>query len=318
MVSKVVRVRAGYRLHLGFYRFYDHPYIYGSIGISVEEPYINVVVSESPDLKVICSTKLCEDIVSNVVKLLKVRDVEVMVNGFLRHNVGLGSKTRITLATYLALKTYLNLSFDMSDITKLLGRKISGVGVYSFLYGNLVVDSGLDINDKDLTLPKLVGVYEVPSNWYLIIALPEGVKGLSEFEEGPILSNVGEFPKQELLYKEYVKLITALTLKDFNTFTQSLTNIQQLTGEYFSKFQGSIFTHEVSEEVVNIMKSEGVRGIGQSSWGPTTYGFIDNYVKALSVKSAITTYFEKKGLSIRCWVTNTARLGHQLFINLKT
>jgi len=59
-----------------------------------------------------------------------------------------------------------------------------------------------------------------------------------------------------------VKPITALTLRDFNTFTQSLTNIQQLTGEYFSKFQGSIFTHEVSEEVVDIMKSGGVRGIG--------------------------------------------------------
>jgi hypothetical protein len=39
-------------------------------------------------------------------------------------------------------------------------------------------------------------------------------------------------------------------------------------------------------------------------------GFIDNYVKALSVKSAVTVYFEKKGLSIRCWVTNTARFGH--------
>lgn len=312
----VIEVRAGYRLHLGFYRFYDNPYIYGSIGVSVEEPHISVLLRSNPTLKVRCSTKLCEELVVATAKLLNVRDVEVEVSGYLNHHVGLGSRTRVLLTAYLALTNYLGVEPSVGRIIDLLGRKkISGVGIYSFFYGNLVVDSGLNVNDASMLYPKLLYLYEVPSNWYLIIVLPEGFKGLSEVEEVGIIRNVEFFPKQELLYKEFVKLLTSLSLKDFNVFTNALSRIQELTGEYFSKHQGGIFAHDVSEELAAVMRGEGVKGIGQSSWGPTIYGFTDSYAKALSVRSSMLSYAGRRGLSIKCWVTNIASLGHQVFIH---
>ncbi|MEM4775253.1 MAG: hypothetical protein QW489_02685, partial [Sulfolobales archaeon] len=40
-VWKIV-VKAGYRLHLGFYRYLDDDIAYGSIGIALEEPYLEL------------------------------------------------------------------------------------------------------------------------------------------------------------------------------------------------------------------------------------------------------------------------------------
>jgi len=312
--SKVTEVKAGYRLHLGFYRFYDHPYMYGSIGISIDEPYVKVSVSDSHELEIKAPTDLSKELIRKVINVVGRDRVKVVVNGFVDHNVGLGSKTRMVLTAYSAISTHFNLGFNLSDLIKLLGRKISGVGIYSFMYGNLVVDSGLRVDGND-AIPKLLHVSDVPSDWYLIVAIPEGIKGLSEGEERSILEHVDAFDKQGELYREFIKLTTALVFKDFNEFTQALTNIQLLTGRYFSKFQGGIYAHEVIDDIINFMKNEGVRGLGQSSWGPTTYGFVDSYAKALSVKSSLTNYMERRGMPIRCWVTNVARLGHQIFIH---
>lgn len=314
-----VEVKAGYRLHLGFYRFYDPPYAYGAIGVAVNEPSFSVVVRGSDSgLRINAPTEGCRDVIARVVKLLGLSDVEVLFNGFIAHNVGLGSRTRVTLATSTALATYFRRELELPDVMKLLsGRKISAVGLYTYLYGNLVVDSGfrVDSGEGGEVLPKLVGVYEVPSNWYVIIALPEGLKGLSEGEEGEILQKVSEHPRQEALYREFVKLITSINLRDFNTFTQSLSSLQNLTGEYFSKYQGGVFSHWISEELVNVMRGEGARGVGQSSWGPTVYGFVNDYVKALSIRSAVLSYADRKGYRVLCWVTNASRIGHQVIIS---
>ncbi|MEM1600761.1 MAG: hypothetical protein QW339_02145, partial [Sulfolobales archaeon] len=121
--EQVIEVRAGYRLHLGFYRFYDNPYIYGSLGVSVEEPHISVLVRSSPTLKVRCDTKLCEELVVATARLLNIRDVEVEVSGYLSHHVGLGSRTRILLTTYLALTNYLGVEADVGRVINLLGGR---------------------------------------------------------------------------------------------------------------------------------------------------------------------------------------------------
>ncbi len=309
-----VEVKAGFRLHLGFYRFYDYPYMYGSVGVSVEEPNITVLVRSSPELRVRCATKPCEDLVTSLTKLLKVGGADIEVRGLIGHHVGLGSRTRIILATYLALTNYLGVEPDLTRIIDLLGRKISGVGIYSFFYGNLVVDSGLDVRDRSARYPKLLHVYEVPDNWYLVVALPEGVRGLSEGEEAEIISAAEAFPKQDTLYRELVMLLTSLSLKDFNTFTKALSTIQALTGEYFSKYQGGLFAYDVCEELATLMVEGGIRGVGQSSWGPAIYGFTNRYANALSVKSSILSFADRKGLSVRLWVTNVAKLGHQVSV----
>jgi len=45
--SRSVRLRIPYRLHLGFYRYKDLPYLFGSTGIAVKEPYIIMKVSRT-------------------------------------------------------------------------------------------------------------------------------------------------------------------------------------------------------------------------------------------------------------------------------
>jgi beta-ribofuranosylaminobenzene 5'-phosphate synthase len=304
-----VTVRAGYRIHLGFYRFRDGRFIYGGLGAALEEPQLVVSVEPSNELRVDAPTEEAKRLMTTTLRHLKADKINLRLSGYVAHHVGLGSYTRIVLATASAVSTYLRSEVDLIDIASSLGRgKISGVGIYSFVYGNLIADAGMIEGSN--RIPPLLGVYRIPRNWHVVVTVPEGIRGLSDYEEMPIMREIEAHPHQDVLYKEFMRLIASVTLGDFINFSKALGKIQELTGEYFKKYQGGVFCCETVEEIVNIMKSEGLRGVGQSSWGPAVYGFVSNYVKAVEIRSRILEYLNKKGVPAKIWVTNVARLGH--------
>ena len=65
------------------------------------------------------------------------------------------------------------------------------------------------------------------------------------------------------------------------------------------------------------MHKLGLKGIGQSSWGPTVYGFTDSYLKALEVRNTLFDYFQRKGIRGRVWVTNISATGHRIDVVAK-
>ncbi len=67
---------------------------------------------------------------------------------FLTHS-GLGSGTQISLATAKLICEYNGISINGVELGKILGRGgTSGVGIYSFDQGGLIIDGGHDINEK--------------------------------------------------------------------------------------------------------------------------------------------------------------------------
>ena len=67
------------------------------------------------------------------------------------------------------------------------------------------------------------------------------------------------------------------------SFGQAVTDIQKHVGDYFAPAQGGQYASAQGSEIANFLSSLGVTGIGQSSWGPTIYGFIkkENQVELL-------------------------------------
>ena len=55
----------------------------------------------------------------------------------------------------------------------------------------------------------------------------------------------------------------------------AVTRLQQLVGKCFNPVQQGYYTHEMSTRLIESMLEAGAAGAGQSSWGPTVYGFFD-------------------------------------------
>jgi beta-ribofuranosylaminobenzene 5'-phosphate synthase len=106
-----------------------------------------------------------------------------------------------------------------------------------------------------------------------------------------------------------LSLIHSLKKKDFNLFTNSVEKIQQLTGKYFSKYQGDIYCCEVSRLLAEKLKSLGAGGVGQSSWGPLIYGFVKDKISADEVAKKLRKYMDDVGIKGEVWVTQVRNEG---------
>jgi len=308
-----VAVIAGYRVHLGFYRFYDPPYVYGSLGVSLSNPklIINVSLKEHSGIQVSAPTEESRGLIQWVLASLNISGVSVTLSGYVEHHVGLGSRTRIIMALLKALEVLGMINEPVDVLARRLGvGSVSAVGMYSFLNGGFVADTGRLVSSGEG--PDLLLSLNVPREWRVVLCIPQGRRGLSEKDEEPILSKVRPHPKQDMLYALFTKLITAIPLRDYRSFAKALTKLQVLTGEYFSKYQGGIFCCDESKELARMLERSGALGVGQSSWGPAVYGFVDSAKKARHIASEIIKLSNEVGIRTNVMITSIPAHGHQI------
>lgn len=312
--SRSVRLRIPYRLHLGFYRYKDLPYLFGSTGIAVKEPYIIMKVSRTEGkLTIKTPTEESEKIIAGVLSELNIEDgLTVEISGFLKHHVGLGSRTKLVMGLLKSLKIlgYIESNDPIDHLARKLGvGHVSGIGIYTFLYGGFVADTGVFRGNGILKYPELLARLRLPK-WKVLIVLPEGVRGFHEREEEPALSSVEQHENQAELYALFTHLITSVRLGDFSIFSKALSRIQLLAGQYFSKYQGGIYSSEESSIIAETLSKNGVTALGQSSWGPAIYGFVENWRKGERVIRALNEL--SNSLNLRFWVTEVSRKGHYI------
>lgn len=308
-------VTAGYRVHLGFYRFHDPPYVYGSLGVSLSDPRLTLRVSVKEDsgIQVTAPTEESRDLIRRILTSLGVSDISVTLSGYVEHHVGLGSKTRITMSLLRALGALDLINGPIDVLARRFGvGSVSAVGMYSFIEGGFVADTGKLITREEG--PNLLLSLEVPEEWHVVLCIPQGRRGLSEKEEEPILSEVRPHPKQDVLYALFARLVTAIPLRDYYTFAKALTKLQVLTGEYFSKYQGGIFCCDESKEIAKMLEKSGALGVGQSSWGPAVYGFVDSAAKAKHIASEVIKLSKEVGIRANVMLSNVSACGHQIIV----
>ena len=74
-----------------------------------------------------------------------------------------------------------------------------------------------------------------------------------------------------------MKLVPGMKEADIDAFGSALTEIQDIVGGHFaSKQGGSKWTSDAVGRLASRMRDEGATGVGQSSWGPTGFAFVDN------------------------------------------
>ncbi|MBC6444890.1 MAG: hypothetical protein GDA50_05565 [Alphaproteobacteria bacterium GM202ARS2] len=183
----------------------------------------------------------------------------------------------------------------------------SGIGTYTFMYGGFIIDGGKTTDGGGT--PSLLARLTFPSDWRVLLVMDRDKMGCHGSAESRAFAEldagVPSFDGIELAQR----VRDAVEQGQFEAFAQGIGQLQDFMGRSFAHAQGG--KPYVSADVaaaLHRLQEAGVRGCGQSSWGPTGFAFfksageaktaqrmladistIDTYVSAASEKGAIYT-----------------------------
>ena len=276
---KMVVVGTGSRIHLGFIDLSgDLGRMYGSVGLYLEEPSFRAIIREFDGIMVEGEERnWIQNIVKRVVDELGLKGLGVKTLSAIPRHVGLGSGTQTILGIALAASKLYGLDLRIEELAHRFGRgRRSGVGIWVFKYGGLVVDCGRDRRAK---IPPLLTRIHVPDKLKVILASPRNAsRGFEGEVEDRAFENVKADPKLSERASRIVlmKLLPSLIEGDLKSFGEAATELDKINGSFFEELQSGTYRRDC-EIIVEKMLKAGALGAGQSSWGPIVYGFADSH-----------------------------------------
>jgi beta-RFAP synthase len=274
-----VFVEAHARLHFGVLDLRgDRGRWFGGIGAAAPAPTTLVSASATETLEVVGED--AERAGEFARRFLDHHDLRggarVRVHHALPPHAGLGSGTQLALAVGRALAAVHRIDADVPQIARAVGRgRRSAIGMWTFAGGGLVVEGGR-LPDRDDAGP-LVARLAFPSSWRCVVAVPAAASGLSGNDETAAFDRLPSPPDRDVervAHLVLMALLPAVADADIDAFGSALTQIQEMTGRWFSLVQGGTFAPGPSESLVRQMREWGAAGVGQSSWGPAVYGVL--------------------------------------------
>ena len=82
---------------------------------------------------------------------------------------------------------------------------------------------------------------------------------------------------------------------DFAAFAKSVGEIGSLLGDYFAPVQGGRYSSPAVAAVLRWLAEAGYAGVGQSSWGPTGFVFVEDPLEAQALEGELTRRFAGGG-----------------------
>lgn len=190
---------------------------------------------------------------------------------------------------------------SVAELAKLAGRgRRSAIGLQGVMSGGLVLDHGYQasretVRDRDpagrsdtagdrgtpsdeeaLAVRSIQVQYALPKNAFhavLVFSPPE--KSYSGTMEASIIDQLGKIanPNQPTMRRLAANAFSAFEENDVARFGGVLDEYMELAATLFAAGQGGMYVSETVEGIVRAVKSVGIHGVGQSSWGPTVFGF---------------------------------------------
>lgn len=210
-----------------------------------------------------------------------------------RPHAGLGSGTQLAMAVGRALATMCELDdLDAAGLAGLVGRGLrSAVGTHGCFSGGLIVDGGKGESSR---VSPLVARLVFPESWRIVLVRPNelhGISGERERQAFAKLPPIEDGLTARMCQLVLLGLLPALVERDLDAFGESLFELQQRAGECFKAAQGGIYAAPLLAEIVQHVRDRGVRGVGQSSWGPTLYAIADGDEAAEDLAACLSSHF---------------------------
>jgi len=194
-----------------------------------------------------------------------------------RQHVGLGVGTQLGLATATALGAW---RCQVDDSPTRLASSVerglrSAVGTYGFCRGGFIFERGKLPGES---LAPLALRQAVPRDWRFVLISPRAGEGCS----GPAERRAfAELPPPPAAVSERLQtlieraMLPAAARGDCDAFGDSVYEYGRLAGSCFAQIQGGPYNGRRLQLLVERIRSAGIRGVGQSSWGPTIFAVAD-------------------------------------------
>lgn len=278
-----LRIRTASRLHFGLLTWgTGGPRQFGGVGLMIDRPGLALAATPSDSWRAEGpladrTLALAESVAGQLAVDAgqPVGPLAFRVDTGAREHAGLGAGTQLSLAVARLVARHAGRGdLAAADLAALTGRgRRSGIGLHGFDRGGLIVDGG---RRGDGGVPPLVAHHEFPADWRILIVIPPGTGGLHGSEETGAFAKLpasSEAVSDRLCRLVLLGLLPAVAERDLDSFGAALTAIQFHVGRSFAPVQGGLYARPDLEPIVNHMRGEGLVGVGQSSWGPTLYGF---------------------------------------------
>ena len=272
---------------------------FGGVGLMVDRPGLTVHVEPASDWST--SGPLASRAIEFAHRFVdslpidKRRPFRVTVEDAPPEHTGLGVGTQLGLAVARAIA----IESGHAECTAVeLARRISrgdrsAIGIHGFEHGGVIVEGG---KTDDEAIAPLVGRFAFPAEWAVVLFTPPGAATWHGGREREAFAQLGPNPAQTdaLCRIVLMGLLPALASTDLDAFGEALYEFNVRSGDMFAPVQGGCFASPEVAACVARLRLAGVRGVGQSSWGPTVFaitkrGDADPVRKLLNENPAHTT-----------------------------
>jgi beta-ribofuranosylaminobenzene 5'-phosphate synthase len=274
----------------------------GGIGVAIDNPNWIITVKKN-------STWEIPQHISELIEKLKdkldlTNNYKIDIESSLPSHVGLGSQTQLSLAVAHGLSILEQQEHSVSKLAAFVGRGgTSGIGVAAFEHGGFILDGGHTCEDKPDFLPShfsnskpavLISRYNVPNDWYFIIAIPDTGKGKYGAAELEIFNKYCPISNQDVEKLSRIilmKMLPAIVEDDIVQFGKGLNDIQKIG---FKSIENRL-QYDFVKDLQQFFLDSGAVGSGLSSFGPATFCLIQSEKSAKELVEKTQDFFEKNG-----------------------
>ena len=300
---ELVSLSTSARLHFGFLNPSGRgPRPFGSFGLAIDRPRTRLTLRRGLEFKV--TGVECERAAPYLRAIAASFGLSapyhLHLDEVIPAHAGLGSGTQLALAIGSAVAMLEGLPLNLTEIAARLDRgKRSGIGIGTFEQGGAVLDGG----PSNGALPEVLWRVPFPSEWRALLDLRSGGDRRAwRARDGGLRRRCRIFREAKpphLTRRILQAALPALAAEDFKIFCDEVGHLQKAMGAYFAPIQGGAYVSAGVAAVLKGLASDGVTGLGQSSWGPTGFAFAASEAEGQALLAVARAHAGNARLEIR-------------------
>lgn len=268
------------RLHFGLYALGHGDRKFGGVGVMIRPPEVRIEVAPAEAFEVdgreIDRAQVAAERWS-AFHSLPLPACRLNIVAALPPHAGLGSGTQLALSVGTALSAFVGRPMDEPQVLArgLARGNRSAVGTYGFAMGGLIAERGWGPEDF---FPPLDARIEFPAEWRFVLLRPVSVAapvfGAEEEQALSTLPPPVSGTTECLIRLAGERLLPAVAAADFAACSEALYEFNRQSGMLYEAVQGGPYNGAEVASTVELCRRLGVRGVGQSSWGPTVFALL--------------------------------------------
>jgi beta-RFAP synthase len=286
----MIRVVAPSRLHFGLFHVpqqekQSNERAFGGVGLMIDAPAVVVTARPADSWRFEGRhASRAQAFAMQFIRTLgegKQRGFQLLVEQCPEEHTGLGVGTQLGLAVAKALAVAMGHGdWSSVELAQRVGRgERSAIGVHGFDRGGLLVEAGKCEGDP---VAPLIAQVALPPTWRVVLFRPPAPAWHGDRERAAFAEARSGEPEALRRLAESA-ILPAANAGDFDAFGEAVHEFNRRAGEPFAAVQGGAYASPAIEELIAELRALGIRGVGQSSWGPTVFAIVPDSDTALSL-----------------------------------